>query len=206
MIGCCETAEYIIYVAESALLLAQMLVNITNCSPSLQPVICLLFYLSALFVYIYGNGRSWFWRFNLGLCIVSLLILVVFILGGAKYADFDTHAGGVSFTDDYAIDHSRERVWFAGGMREFVKILPLTAWFFVGVESLSFACNETDKVCKRVRVDSMRQRTLRVGGCVHSHLMCCYFFFLLYSPKKSYPGAQSLAYLPSVLRLSACCL
>ena len=151
MIGCCETAEYIMYVATSAVQLAQMLISVMDCRKDLQPVICLLFYLSALYVYIFGNGRSWFWRFNMGLCILSLFVVIIYILGAAKFADLDKYAGVVSAAEvDYYQGEtslsSEKKVWFEGGMGTFLKVLPLTAWFFVGVESLSFACDETDQV------------------------------------------------------------
>ena len=77
------------YVATSAVQLAQMLISVMDCRKDLQPVICLLFYLSALYVYIFGNGRSWFWRFNMGLCILSLFVVIIYILGAAKFADLD---------------------------------------------------------------------------------------------------------------------
>jgi amino acid permease len=87
----------------------------------------------------------------MGLCMVSLFVVIMYILGAAKFGDLDKYGGVVSAVevdDDVSAlsEGEKKQVWFEGGMGEFLKVLPLTAWFFVGVESLSFACDETDQV------------------------------------------------------------
>ena len=141
MVGCCEIAEYIIYGAEAVILLARIIVQASGSTKDLQPLLYFLSYVAALVVYVYGRGKSIFWSVNLCLCALSLLILLIYLLGSAKFANFEQHSGYVS--DQLPSD---ERGYFVGGMVGFLRVLPLASWFYVGVESLNFACNETNEV------------------------------------------------------------
>jgi hypothetical protein len=145
MIGCCEIAEYIVYVATSALLFANVVAYVAASRMDLQPVVSFLFYVSGLSIYVFWNGRSQFWVVNTVLCVLSLFSIAIFIFGSIHFCDFNANAGYVA-----AISSSSsglDRQWFVGGMSEFLRVLPLAAWFFVGIESLNFACDETDQVC-----------------------------------------------------------
>lgn len=127
MIGCCEALEYIAYVASSVVALASMIVDAAPALEGLEPVIYALFYTSALFFHIRGDRA--FWLFNLAIGSISLLILLLFVFGSIPYANFQRHARD----PDYE---------FVGGVSKFLKVLPLAAWFFVGVEALSLAADQ----------------------------------------------------------------
>lgn len=124
LIGCCEALEYITYVAATTESLAKILILIVPSLHGYEPLIYLLFYLSALWFHIAGG--NWFWRFTLTLGAASLAILLVFCFGCMSLSNFSAA---------YAVSDLE----FAGGFSGFMKALPLAAWFFVGVEALSLA-------------------------------------------------------------------
>jgi len=128
LIGCFETFEYIIYVAVSTVLLGEMF---SSFIPDVyQPLIWLAFFGTALFIHI--NGVHLFWKSNFFFAIVSITILLIYSFGSFHYAHLNVNAAENNGT------------WFRGGMFEFVKVFPISAWFFVGVEALNFACNDID--------------------------------------------------------------
>jgi ethanolamine permease len=130
IIGCCESLEYIVYVATSAVLLANMCIDFLKLDEFMNPIICLAFYLSAVSIHIYG--RSLFWSINMLLAVVSLLVLLVYCFGNFQYVDL-SHYG------EKHTGHHSSNAWFVGGFLSFAKVFPLSTWFYVGVESLGFA-------------------------------------------------------------------
>ncbi|KAJ0394846.1 hypothetical protein ATCC90586_004645 [Pythium insidiosum] len=124
LLGCCEALEYIAYVATTTLLLADMIVAAAPSARGLEPLIWLSFYASALALHLRG-GRV-FWAANFLLGAVSLLVVIVFCVGALAFLDLD----GL---------RRDPHVGFVGGASEVLRVLPLAAWFFVGVEALSMA-------------------------------------------------------------------
>ena len=62
------------------------------------------------------------------------MIIIIYCFGGIRYCDFSNNASSV-LTDDPS-----QQIWFIGGMSSFLRVFPLTGWWYVGVESLGFAC------------------------------------------------------------------
>lgn len=104
--------------------LAQIIVLIAPSLHGYEPSIYLLFYLSALWFHIAGG--NWFWRFTLVLGVTNVAILLVFSFGCMSLAEFN--AANAAYEPK-----------FIDGLSGFMKFMPLAAWFFVGVESLSLA-------------------------------------------------------------------
>ncbi|KAL4174140.1 hypothetical protein KRP22_006080 [Phytophthora ramorum] len=127
MIGCCEALEYIAYVSTSTIAFVDLIVDSVPEVKPYRPLLWGLFYLSALVFHIKG-GRA-FWLFNMGLGVVSLLIVVLFCFGSLPFVSFA----------EYAVDPDLE---FVDGFPGFMKALPLAAWFFVGVEALPMASDQ----------------------------------------------------------------
>eukprot|EP01035_Chromulina_nebulosa_P017361 gene17361-22908_t len=117
LVGCFEAMEYIIYVATSAVSLGSMVIELLNLSTSYQPLIWFLFYVSALAIQLPG-GR-------------------VFC---CKYINYNEYTPFI-VVDDTLNTQSNDGM-FVGGMFEFMRVLPLAAWFYVGVESLPFAADK----------------------------------------------------------------
>ena len=76
--------------------------------------------------------------------------MVVYCLGSLKFVNFNENAGYVNQHLYDTSDCSRvsliQREWFVGGLRGFMKSFPLAAWFYVGIESVNFACDDVNKV------------------------------------------------------------
>jgi len=128
LVGICETIEYISYVASSTISLAQLISSVFTSAAGYEPVIGLGFYVSALLIYIHGG--KFFWFFNVAAALLSLLLLLIFCFGSLPYVDFQRNA--VTQNGQY----------FVGGMSEFLRVLPISAWFFVGVEALNMSCDD----------------------------------------------------------------
>ncbi|KAF0689834.1 Aste57867_18746 [Aphanomyces stellatus] len=129
LVGCCETLQYIIYTSSSVLVLTDMLVvclfpGITYFA--IKPLLWILIYATILALHL--RGHHLFWRTNALLAAVSLAVLVVYIGGSLPTVHFSQYAGGPAWQ-------------FRGGGAAFLRHLPLTAWFFVGIESLNTVSN-----------------------------------------------------------------
>ncbi|KAE8877142.1 hypothetical protein PF005_g15023 [Phytophthora fragariae] len=137
MVGCCEALEYIAYVSASVISFVDLIADVAPSVDPISPLLWALFYVTALLIQIKG-GRV-FWGFNLGIGIVSLLIVVIYCLGSLAFVDFA----------QYGTDPDLE---FVDGFHGFMKALPLAAWFFVGVEALSLSSDQVDQPKKIVPV------------------------------------------------------
>ena len=128
----CEVLEYMIYTSLAVDALMGMIFDLSSSDGSYSPLVSLLFYVTSCCIQIYGGNvyRIWMWL----LAIASLLILVIYILGSLKFTNVDS----------YAMNLGADRGYFVGGMTSFLNILPLPYWFFVGIESLAFACGDLE--------------------------------------------------------------
>jgi ethanolamine permease len=138
IIGCLEAGEYIVYVASSAIALAMMIISLSNSSNDLLPIICLIFYISALMIHLPG-GRI-FWTTNAFLAFVSIGFIIIYIFGSIPSCNFAVNAPTPQVTG------SVKSEWFVGGFVPFLSAMPLAAWFYVGVESLNLAAAFVDEV------------------------------------------------------------
>ncbi|KAE9006642.1 hypothetical protein PR003_g12764 [Phytophthora rubi] len=129
MIGCCDATEYIVYVSASVISFAELMVEAAPSLEPYHPLIWALFYVAALAITIRGDRVFWLASGLLG--VLSILFLVLFCLGSLPYVNFAAHA---------AVPHFE----FIGGVRGFMLALPHAAWFFVGIEALSLACDQID--------------------------------------------------------------
>ena len=134
IIGCCETIEYIFYVATSAISLGAMICQVFSLDGSYAPYIYLVFYVVAVGIQL--QGGKVFWSVNEMLAVVSIGVLLVYVFGGFKYVDMAKY-GAYVVTDDSVSSVSNE--WFVGDFTSFALVYPLACWFYVGVESLVFA-------------------------------------------------------------------
>lgn len=128
IIGCAETIEYIIYVATSVLALADMLVESIPELGGFEPLIWLLFYASALYFHIRGDYI--FWRWNMAIGVLSLFFVLLYCIGSFPHTNFAVNADN---DPDFRFVH---------GGNGFMRSLPLSCWFFVGVEALNLASDD----------------------------------------------------------------
>jgi ethanolamine permease len=156
IVGICESMEYIVYVASSAISLSQMIAQLTNTSQDMVPLYCFVFYVIAVALNILG-GRAFWWT-STALGMVSLGIVVVYCLGGLPWVSMSRNAPTpqVTGSDDFTVPNQ----WFIGDMGMFMRVLPLAPWFFVGVESL----NLCSSIVKNVSVCLVRRHVLHPDG------------------------------------------
>ena len=88
------------------------------------------FYVFCLCIHLYG--RQFFWRVNIALAAMSVVILFVYIFGSIRFVEFEENA---SYPGEEGIGK-----WFHGGMYEFMSVLPLGTRFFQGIQSINLAC------------------------------------------------------------------
>lgn len=119
LVGCCDSIESVVYVAVAALTIGKIMTSITLLSAALEPLWWFLFYASAVMLQCWG-GRL-FWRANLFMAVVSFLIVLMFIFGAAKFADFSAYT--------LLQTQSGYHQYFQGGFVQFMHILPLPSWF-----------------------------------------------------------------------------
>ena len=131
LVGCLEASEYIAYVASSCIVLSTLVCDTSGSSLTLMPLYGLVFFF--ITVWIQVSGGLLFWRFNAVLGVVSIGILLMYNFGSLYWANI-VNVSSPSTTG------SHEYTYFVGGMRSFVTVTPLAAWWYVGVESLNF-CN-----------------------------------------------------------------
>lgn len=178
MVGCCEIIEYIIYTADTCLSISNLVVKSTGINGTLAPLIWLIFYVSAVIVYCIGGKL--FWRVSNLLAFLSLATLLTYFAGSFQFVDFEytkyvsyssawpdpressflippptvrnnTHFNQTSTPSDLGYGHGNP--WFLGGPNEFMRVLPLAGWLYVGIESLNFAANDVNEVRSKIIVD-----------------------------------------------------
>lgn len=136
LVGCCESAEYILYVATAVAEVGRLTTIITQLSPSFEPLYWMAFYIISLVIQCKG-GRI-FWRFNAVVAIVTTLLIVIHCLAALPQVDFSR----------YAIDEERDYAGF-GSSASFLDTMyyfPLVCWFYVGVEAMTLSCDDIPQV------------------------------------------------------------
>ncbi|KAG6611520.1 putative transporter [Phytophthora cinnamomi] len=137
MIGCCDITEYIVYVSASVISFAELIVGAAPSLAPYHPLTWAIFYVAALAITIKGDRVFWIVSGLLG--VLSIFFLVLFCFGSLPYVNFSKYAA----IPDYE---------FIGGFRGFMLALPHAAWFFVGIEALSLACDQIDAPKKVIPV------------------------------------------------------
>jgi ethanolamine permease len=107
----------------------------TGTNSKWMPLWWFLIYLSYMIVHIIGG--KWMWRVLRALTVGSVLLLLIFVFGSIKFANFEENAPlflpfGVQGDDR----------WFQGGIRLFLKTIPFPSFFFLGTESINLAAHD----------------------------------------------------------------
>jgi amino acid transporter len=141
LVGCCEAAEYILYVASAVVEIGRLLTVITQLSPSFEPLYWISFYAISLAIQMKG-GRI-FWSFNRIIVIITVLLILIYCLGSLPHVNFSRYA--VS-SEDHNPGLSEPRRMF----EEIFHFFPLVSWFYVGVESMTLSCDDIPQANRRV--------------------------------------------------------
>lgn len=148
--------EYIIYTADTCLSLNDLIVQAAGMDRKFSPLIWLFFYITAVTVHCVG-GKV-FWRVSNTLAFLSITIIIMYCLGSLQFTDFRNAKQVAHVSSDNILltnstvtilrhDHLHiEPSWFIGGGFEFMRVLPLAGWMYVGIETLNFASNDITEV------------------------------------------------------------
>jgi ethanolamine permease len=123
------------YTMLSVILVGAIITFSTGSDRKWTPLWWFIIYLSYLAVHAIGG--LFFWRTLKFLSISSLLMLLIYILGSIKFANFQEYAPLPVREGDPAIDQ-----WFTGSALLFFQTMPVYCWMFVGVESLNLAAHD----------------------------------------------------------------
>lgn len=133
VVGYCEAVLNIMYVASSVIPFGQMLTIVTALPSSYEPLYWLFFFATSL--YIHAQRGRLFWGVNAAIAIISIIILVLYVLSTLQYVDIN----------QYALPYKREVSTGNQVMAAFAG-LPVSSWFYVGVEMLPLAAFESNRV------------------------------------------------------------
>ncbi len=129
--GVAETIEYVITPAVIVVGVGSYMGSIADDLFGLTlaaPIWWAIFY--ALFVGLNVIGAAATFRFTVFICVLSLAILAVFFIGAISHFDFDKFAIG-------------DQGWFTEGIPGIFYALPFAIWFFLAIEELPLAAEES---------------------------------------------------------------
>lgn len=138
IIGCCEMIEYILYVSSTVLPFGELLTEILGTEKRWEPLYWLVFYCSAIFIQVWGGNIFWKASFLLG--TLCFLIIAFYCISMIPIMDFNEHARSAD----------PAHPWFAEGAGSILRILPLSSWWFLGIEATALVGQEAQQPKKSV--------------------------------------------------------
>jgi len=127
LVGCAETVEYLINTSFAVSTLSSSLCSSFQLSENLQLVFSLIIYV--VFGSLLSFGPSTFWRISTFFALTALFITLLYCFSSLKWVDFPKN-------------FPQSNAHFNGGFNSFLaNALPISSYFYAGIESLTFACN-----------------------------------------------------------------
>lgn len=121
------------YVAIAIVAIGEAISFTFNSDSSYEPVYWLIIYLLSLALLIFGDQSVFLWTTTLG--IISMVLVVLYLVASSNTMDFH----------HFIIEEEYNRKVFID-MKTFVSLLPISSWFFVGIDTLPLACSDTKMV------------------------------------------------------------
>ena len=132
LVGCCETMEYILYVATSVVEFGNLVSQILGASRSYEPLYWIVFYMVSLV--IHAQGGRLFWRVNSIVTLLTVLLIVLYCLAALPHVNFGKYA-----VHESSPGHSDA---FNMSFTDVMYFFPLISWFYVGVEAMTLSCDD----------------------------------------------------------------
>ncbi len=132
--GLAENTEYILTPAVIVVGIGGYLGAIFETDPSWAPLWWLLAY--AVFVGLNVFGVELSFRFTVAITLLALGILAVFYIGGVRHLDIGQYALSIPAEGE----HSK---WLPFGWPGVLRALPFAIWFFLAIEELPLAAEES---------------------------------------------------------------
>mmetsp|Transcript_28876 Transcript_28876/g.48476 ORF Transcript_28876/g.48476 Transcript_28876/m.48476 type:complete len:633 (+) Transcript_28876:230-2128(+) len=130
LVGCMEVIAHFIFTVEVVEIFGDLFHHMVGGGSELHPVYWLFFYIPALAIML--PGSKYFYPATVGVAVLSLVFALLYVVGTAPEADFKK----------YVMDIDNR--FFPGGMETYLKILPLTSEVWLGIQSISLACEDTE--------------------------------------------------------------
>lgn len=135
IVGCSALVETTYFLAVSVLKLGQACSRAFNLTEEYEPIFWGVAYIVMMTFHMQG-GR-WFWNF-MEICVFgSLAIFLIYLFGSMPLLNFSKYA---------YIGNSTSTLEFNIGAYDFLNILRLPGWFFLGMDTLSLTCEEVQNV------------------------------------------------------------
>lgn len=134
LVGICEIIQNVLTVSSILLPLGQSVTLIFNSNPQNEPIYWLIFIVFALVFHVTGV-RS-FWRFNMLIGSLSLVIIALYLAVSARYMNLTRELR----TDSTTVACDGNSIVCA------LQCLPPVTWMFSGIELVTLASVYTDKV------------------------------------------------------------
>ena len=172
MVGMSEALEYTIYVACSAATLSDMIFHIIEFDEKMFHIIILfdfLFFVISLLIMTFAG--KYYWKFSTIIGLLSTFVLILYFFGALAHVNFSR----------YAMNSLHKG--FEGSFSLWMERLPLAAWWFVGIEAVSFSADEIKDPKKTLPVAML--------SCVLTLFSTA--FLVLFSSCSYPPGTEVLA-------------
>jgi hypothetical protein len=132
VVGTMECLEYILYVVATVLALGYIISDVTELPTHFEPLWWLLFFVCSVIT----SMSSWriFWAVNLILGIVSFSFAAIYSVGLLPQMNL------------YEFVLSQDTAMFRGGLLNFLYVLPLATWWYIGVECVVLLANDVTEV------------------------------------------------------------
>jgi amino acid transporter len=135
LVGYFELLEFTMYSSATIFYISIRICETFALNFWFQPLFWIIFYSACLFA-VHCEGR-FFWNLNIFFAVSCIILVLIYSCGSMQWIDFSKNASLHRNNDSESASN-----WFAGGMYDFIKILPVTTWAYGGVESLSFTASE----------------------------------------------------------------
>jgi len=140
LVAVCDSYKSIIYVSTAVFSIGQIITIASELHADLAYLYWALFL--CLYLSVLSYGGRFFWRINVLLASLSVTLLLIYIFGAIRFADFEKNASLPG-------EEGTAR-WFHGGAYEFVSVLPLATRFYQGIQSINLACGQIKNPKKEV--------------------------------------------------------
>lgn len=162
IVGCSEASGCIFYSALFAYSTASTTIAITNTSDDMLLLYCLGFYISALAIQFFGGHL--YWKCNRILSVCSLGFNLIFIFGSIPLYNFTLNAPSPS------VSGGLKSEYFVGGFQLAFSNMPVSMWWYIGIESLNLVVAFVEKV-----------RESLIIMILHSMKMTVFFYLLVFN-------------------------
>ncbi|KAJ1429280.1 amino acid/polyamine transporter I [Ochromonadaceae sp. CCMP2298] len=137
IVGYMEALSNFMFTVEVAEHFGYLVQRIMGSTSQLRPVYWLFFYVPAVSLLL--SGSKYFYPVTAGLSVFSLAVIAAYLLGTSPDTNFMKYVVNIDGSQIYP-----------GGVESFIRLLPLCSQLWLGVQSVTLACENTEDASKVV--------------------------------------------------------